>query len=60
MIGDWQVTEVIDKIKAMEYYDIIVSLETPFKLPKDLPFQLKFVDGEAVFRVLASSEHDAY
>tara|TARA_B100000780_G_scaffold277465_1_gene248227 strand:- start:2443 stop:2721 length:279 start_codon:yes stop_codon:yes gene_type:complete len=60
MIGDWQVTEAIDKIKAMKYFDIEVSIEKPFQLPKNMPFQLKFVDGDAVFRVLASSEHDAY
>jgi len=60
MIGDWQVTEVIDKIKAMQYYDIEVSIEKPFNLPKNMPFKLEMKDGEAIFKVLALSEHDAY
>ena len=51
MIGDWQVTEAIDKIKAMQYFDIEVSIEKPFKMPKNMPFQLKFVDGLMIMRV---------
>jgi len=54
------VIDIIDRIKKSQFYEIDVSFAYPYKLPKNVPFEVLINDGEAKFKVLAPSEEEAY
>lgn len=55
-----EVINILDKIKNSKFYEIDVSLEAPFKMRGNVPFEVLINDGTAKFRVLASSELEAH
>lgn len=55
-----EVIDLLNRIKNSKFYDIDISLEAPFKLPNNVPFEVLINDGTAKFRVLASSELEAH
>lgn len=55
-----EVIDLLNRIKNSKFYEIDISLEAPFKLRNNVPFEVLINDGTAKFRVLASSELEAH
>ena len=55
-----KVIDILNKIKNSKFYEIDISMEAPFKIKDNVPFEVLINDGIAKFRVLASSELEAH
>lgn len=55
-----EVIDILNRIKNSKFYEIDVSLESPFKMRGNVPFEIIINDGTAKFRVLASNELEAH
>ena len=55
-----EVINILNKIKYSKFYEIDVSMEAPFKMRRNVPFEVLINDGVARFRVLASSYLEAH
>lgn len=55
-----EVLDILNRIKNSKFYEIDISLEAPFKIRDNVPFEVLINDGTAKFRVLASSELEAH
>jgi len=55
-----EIINLFDKIKNSKFYEIDISLEAPFKMCGNIPFEILINDGIARFKVLASNELEAH
>jgi hypothetical protein len=53
------IKSILDKIKEMVYFDIVIDLEEPLHFNGVLPFDVFINDNVATFRVLAHSHEEA-
>ena len=60
MNDDNNVISILDRIKNSKFYEVDVSFAQPYKLPKNIPFEVLVNDGEAKFKVLAANEDEAH
>ena len=55
-----EIIDILNKIKTSKFYEIDISLEAPFKMRGNIPFEILINDGIARFKVLASNELEAH
>jgi hypothetical protein len=55
-----EVINILNKIKNSKFYEIDISMEAPFKIKDNVPFEVLINDGVAKFKVLASNELEAH